>query len=139
MNGTPIREWRASSPYIWLAVSTDEADYEAIVRGSDIEPGGSFNVILDYPNGDFILDTTDQTELGVYELLVARIDDEGEYFFGNDEIELEADDTLYVNFFEWEGDGSPMYLDFDFGSDGSIDDTLALEDEAGLAEDFYDE
>jgi hypothetical protein len=129
----------ADSPYIWLAVSTDEADYEAIVRGSDIEPGGSFNVILDYPNGDFILDTTDQTELGVYELLVARIDDEGEYFFGNDEIELEADDTLYVNFFEWEGDGSPMYLDFDFGSDGSIDDTLALEDEAGLAEDFYDE
>ena len=96
-------------------------------------------MILDYPNGDFILDTTDQTELGVYELLVARIDDEGEYFFGNDEIELEADDTLYVNFFEWEGDGSPMYLDFDFGSDGSIDDTLALEDEAGLAEDFYDE
>ena len=129
----------ADSPYIWLAVSTDEADYEAIVRGSDIEPGGSFNVILDYPNGDFILDTTDQTELGVYELLVARIDDEGEYFFGNDEIELEADDTLYVNFFEWEGDGSPMYLDFDFGSNGSIDDTLALEDEAGLAEDFYDE
>jgi hypothetical protein len=108
----------ADSPYIWLAVSTDDADY---------------------PNGDFILDTTDQTELGIYELLVARIDDEGEYFFGNDEIELEADDTLYVNFFEWEGDGSPMYLDFDFGSDGSIDDTLALEDEAGLAEDFYDE
>ena len=129
----------ADSPYIWLAVSTDDADYEVIVRGSDIEPGGSFNVILDYPNGDFILDTTDQTELGVYELLVARIDDEGEYFFGNDEIELEADDTLYVNFFEWEGDGSPMYLDFDFGSNGSIDDTLALEDEAGLAEDFYDE
>ncbi len=129
----------ADSPYIWLAVSTDDADYEAIVRGTDIEPGGSFNVILDYPNGDFILDTTDQTELGVYELLVARIDDEGGYFFGNDEIELEADDTLYVNFFEWEGDGSPMYLDFDFGSDGSIDDTLALEDEAGLAEDFYGE
>jgi hypothetical protein len=52
---------------------------------------------------------------------------------------LQPDDTLYVNFFEWEGDGSPMYLDFDFDSDGSIDDTLVLEDEAGLAEDFFEE
>ena len=129
----------ADSPEIWFGLSTDDADYEFIVRGSDIEPGGSFNVILDYPNGDFILDTTEQTEFGIYELLVARIDDEGEYVFGNDEIELQPDDTLYVNFFEWEGDGSPMYLDFDFDSDGSIDDTLVLEDEAGLAEDFFEE
>jgi hypothetical protein len=129
----------ADSPEIWFGLSTDDADYEFIVRGSDIEPGGSFNVILDYPNGDFILDTTEQTEFGIYELLVARIDDEGEYVFGNEDIELQPDDTLYVNFFEWEGDGSPMYLDFDFGSDGSIDETLALEDEAGLAEDFFEE
>jgi hypothetical protein len=129
----------ADSPEIWFGLVTDDADYEFIVRGSDIEPGGSFNVILDFPNGDFILATSDQTEFGVYELLVARIDDEGEYVFANDAIELQPEDTVYVNFFEWEGEGSPMYLDFDFDSDGSIDDTLVLEDEAGLAADFFEE
>lgn len=129
----------SDSPNLWFGLSTDDADYEFIARGSDIEPGGSFNVILDFPNGDFILNTSDQTEFGIYELLIARIDDQGEYIFANDEIELQPDDTMYVNFFEWEGEGSPMYLDFDYGSDGTFDDTLVLEDEAGLYTDFIEE
>ena len=44
---------------------------------------------------------------------------------------------MYVNFFEWEGDGSLMYLDVDDGNDGVIDTTEALEDEGGLYEDLY--
>jgi hypothetical protein len=129
----------SDSPDIWFGVSTDEADYEFIVRGSDIEPGGSFNVILDFPNGDFIINTSDQTEFGLYELWIARVDDQGEYVFVNDETELLPDDTMYVNFFEWEGDDSPMYLDFDFGSDGTIDDTLVLENLGGLYTDMIEQ
>ncbi|MGK0226494.1 MAG: hypothetical protein ACI8XD_001310, partial [Thermoproteota archaeon] len=34
--------------------------------------------------------------------------------------------------------GSVMYLDFDFESDGTIDETLELEDEADFYDDFYD-
>ena len=128
----------SDSPNIWFGLSTDEADYEFIARASDIEPGGSFNVILDFPNGDFILNTSDQTEFGLYELLIARIDDQGEYVFANDEIELQPDDTMYVNFFEWEGDDSPMYLDFDFGTDGTVDDTIVLENDGGVYADMIE-
>jgi hypothetical protein len=46
---------------------------------------------------------------------------------------------MFVNFFEWEGDGSPMFLDFDFETNGTIDATLVLEDGGGEYVDFYDE
>lgn len=129
----------SDSPELWFGIATDEADYEFIVRGSDIEPGGSFNLALDYPNGDFILNTSGQTEFGLYDLLVARIDDTGEYIFSTEDIELLPDDTMYVNFFEWEGEGSPMFLDFDYGTDGTLDDTQVLEDEAGEYAEFFEE
>jgi hypothetical protein len=129
----------ADSPSMWFGLSTDEADYEFIVRGSDIEPGGSFSVILDFPNGDFIINTSDQNEYGIYELWIARVDDQGEYVFANDEIELQPDDTMYVNFFEWEGDDSPMYLDFDFGTDGTVDDTLILENSGAVYADMIEQ
>jgi len=127
----------ADSPDIWFGLETDEADYEFVVRGTDIEPGGAFNVALDFPNGDFILNTSGQEEYGLYQLLVLRIDDEGEHVFGHDEIELLPDDTMYVNFFEWEGEDSPLYLDFDYESDGSLDETIELADEEDFYEDFY--
>lgn len=127
----------SDSPDIWFGLETDEADYEFVVRGTDIEPGGAFNVALDFPNGDFILNTSGQQEYGIYELLVLRIDDEGEHIFGHDEIELLPDDTMYLNFFEWEGEGSLMYLDFDFESDGTLDETIELEDEEDFYESFY--
>lgn len=128
----------SDSPDIWFGIVTDEADYEFVTRAASIEPGGAFNVALDFENGDFILNTFDQEEYGIYEFLVLRIDDEGEHIFGHDEIELLPDDTMYVNFLEWEGEGSVMYLDFDFESDGTIDETLELEDEADFYDDFYD-
>ncbi|MBN1991380.1 MAG: hypothetical protein JW953_01660 [Anaerolineae bacterium] len=129
----------SESPDIWIGLETDEADYEFVVRGADIEPGGEFHVALDFPVGDFILNTTGNQEYGTYELLVLRIDDEGEYVFGHDDITMEPDDTMYVNFLEWAGEDSVMYLDFDYGSDGSIDETIELEDEEDFYEDFYED
>ncbi len=127
----------SDSPDIVFGIETDAADYEFIVRGTDLEPGGAFNVELDYPNGDFILNTTGQEEYGVYQLLVLRIDDDGEHVFGHNEIVLEPNDTMYVNFLDWEGEGSSLYLDFDYESDGSLDDSLELEDRDDFYDDFY--
>lgn len=127
----------SDSPDIIFGIETDDADYEFVVRGTDLEAGGAFNVELDYPNGDFILNTTGQEEYGVYQLLVLRIDDDGEHVFGHDEIILEPNDTMYANFLEWEGEGSSLYLDFDFESDGTLDDYIELEDEDDFYDDFY--
>ncbi len=129
----------SDSPDIIFGIETDEADYEFILRGIDLEPGGAFNVELDYPNGDFILNTTGQEEYGVYQLLVLRIDDEGEHVFGHNEIVLEPNDTMYVNFLDWEGEGSSMYLDFDYESDGTLDDYIELEDREDFYDDFYED
>jgi hypothetical protein len=127
----------SDSPDIVFGIETDDADYEFVVRGVDLEPGGAFNVDLDYPNGDFILNTTGQEEYGIYQLLILRIDDEGEYVFGHDEIYLEPNDTMYANFLDWEGEGSSLYLDFDFESDGTLDDYIELEDKDDFYDDFY--
>jgi len=127
----------SDSPDIIMGIETDEADYEFVVRGTDLEPGGAFNVALDYPAGDFILNTSGQEEYGIYQLLVLRIDDDGEYIFGHDEIELLPNDTMYANFLDWEGEGSSLYLDFDFESDGTLDDYIELEDKDDFYDDFY--
>ena len=128
----------SDSPDIWFGLVTDEADYEFVTRAASIEPGGAFNVALDFENGDFILNTFDQQEYGIYEFLLLRIDDEGEQVFGHNDIELLPDDTMYVNFLEWDGEGSSLYIDYDYESDGSIDDSVELEDEADFYDDFYD-
>ncbi len=127
----------SDSPDIVFGIETEDADYEFVVRGTDLEAGGAFNVELDYPNGDFILNTTGQEEYGVYQLLILRIDDEGEHVFGHDEIVLEPNDTMYVNFLDWEGEGSSLYLDFDYESDGTLDDYIELEDQEDFYDDFY--
>lgn len=127
----------SDSPDIVFGIETDDADYEFIVRGTDLEPGGAFNVELDYPNGDFILNTTGQEEYGIYQLLILRIDDEGEHVFGHNEIELLPNDTMYANFLDWEGEGSSLYLDFDYESDGTLDDYIELEDRDDFYDDFY--
>ena len=127
----------SDSPDIVFGIETEDADYEFVVRGTDLEPGGAFNVELDYPNGDFILNTTGQEEYGVYQLLILRIDDEGEHVFGHNEIVLEPNDTMYANFLDWEGEGSTLYLDFDYESDGTLDDYIELEDRDDFYDDFY--
>jgi hypothetical protein len=124
------------SPDIWFGISTDEADYEFVVRGTDID-GGTFHVGLDFPNGDFILNTTGNEEVSLYDMLILRIDDNGEYVFGHQDIELDPEATVYANFLEWEGDGSSMYLDFDDDSDGTIDESVEMTDDEGFYEDFY--
>lgn len=125
------------SPDILFGIETDGADYEFIVRGTDIESGGSFNVTLDFPNENFIVDTLDEQEFGFYDLLILRIDDEGEHVFGSQDIRMEPHETMYVNFLHWEGEGDKMRLDFDINSDGKIDHEMVLEDESHFYEDFY--
>ena len=121
------------SPDIDVGLETDDADYEFIVRGAEIEPGGSVNVDLDYGSGDFILHTFGNEELGSYQLMVLRTDDNGTQIFANDEIVMKPNETMYVNFLDWGGENLSMSLDFDLNDDGIIDKTIQARD----ASDFY--
>jgi hypothetical protein len=117
------------APDMIFGVETPEADYEFIVAALDIEAGAEFTVDLDLENGDLSINTDNTTEDGTYEIVMYRIDDESEQWFNNNDIYMEPGDTAYLNFLEWEGPGSSMFIDIDYGSDGEIDETIELPDE----------
>jgi hypothetical protein len=112
-----------------FGVVTPEADYEFIVAALDIEVGTEFTVKLDLEQGDLSINTNSAIDYGTYEIVMDRIDDDGEQWFSNDDIYLEPGDTAYLNFLEWDGPGSSMYIDIDYGSDNTLDETIELPDE----------
>ena len=119
------------APDMIFGVETPAADYEFIVAALDIESGAEFVVELDTEKGVLSINTDNTTEYGTYEIVMYRVDDEGESWFDNNDIYMEPGDTAYLKFLEWEGPGSSMFIDIDYGSDGSIDETIELVDEYG--------
>ncbi len=117
------------APDMIFGVETPAADYEFIVAALDIESGAEFVIELDMDAGYLSVNTDNTTEYGVYEIVMYRIDDEGESWFSNDDIYMEPGDTSYFLFSEWEGPGSSLFIDIDYGSDGSIDESIELADE----------
>lgn len=117
------------APDMIFGVETPAADYEFIVAALDIESGAEFIVELDTGEGYLSVNTDNTTEYGVYEIVMYRIDDEGESWFQNDDIYMEPGDTSYFLYSEWEGPGSSLFIDIDYGSDGSIDESIELVDE----------
>ncbi len=117
------------APDMIFGVETPAADYEFIVAALDIESGAEFVIELDLANGMLSLNTDNTTEYGTYEIVMDRIDEEGESWFQNNDIYMEPGDTAYLLFEEWQGPGTSMFIDIDYGSDGSIDETIELLDE----------
>jgi len=125
------------SPDIIIGTDSKEADYEFVVRGVQVESGGRISAELDMNRGKFILDTTGNIESGKFGLLMHRLDDKGEQFFGNDDIILKPNDSLYLDFLAWKGEGTSIPLSIDHGSKGTIDETLELKDESDFYKDYY--
>jgi hypothetical protein len=117
------------APDMIFGIERPEADYEFIVAALDIESGAEFLINLDVENGLLSLNTDNTTEYGVYEIVMYRIDEDGEVIFQNNDIYLEPGDTTYLKYLEWAGPGTSLFIDLDYGSDGSIDETIELGDE----------
>ena len=117
------------APDMIFGIETSAADYEFIVAALDIEAGAEFLVELDTEKGQLSINTDNTTEYGIYEIVMDRIDENGESWFNNNDIYLEPGDTAYLLYAEWEGSGNSIFIDIDYGSDGSIDETVELPDE----------
>ena len=74
------------------------------------------------------MSSTGNKEDGVYALAVDRIDDAGEQVFGHDDISLGSNDTVYLDFLKWQGNGDSISLEVDRGSVGQIAETIELTD-----------
>jgi hypothetical protein len=116
------------TPFLLVAVETDAADYQFGVYGEKLAPGEALNLALDTKEGTLSIDSIDNTEAGSYSLLVARYDDKGEQVFGATGVALDPNDVLYVDYLKWPGNGEPMALDLDKGGDGTVDETLQVDD-----------
>lgn len=116
------------TPFLLVAVETDGADYQFGVYGEAMAPGEALNLSLDTREGWLSVDTIDNSESGSYSLLVSRYDEQGEQVFGAEGISLDPDDVLYVDYLLWPGNGEAMSLDLDIGGDGTVDETLQVDD-----------
>ncbi len=116
------------TPFMLVAVETDAADYQFGVYGEKMAPGEALNLSLDTKKGTLSIDTIDNTEAGSYSLEVARYDDKGEQVFGATGVALDPNDVLYIDYLLWPGNGKPMSMDLDKGGDGTVDETLQVDD-----------
>jgi hypothetical protein len=116
------------TPFLLVAIETAASDYQFGVYGEEMAPGEALNLSLNTKEGWLSIDAIDNAKPGSYSLVVAKYDDQGEQVFGADGIELAPDDMVYVDYLKWPGNGKPMALDVDKGSDGSVDQTLEVDD-----------
>ncbi len=116
------------SPDVSVGVETSEADYEFRLKAAETEFGVEFDILLDTEEGDFIFNTTENSGETRYEIVMARIDENGEQIFYHDDILMKPDDVAYFNHLEWTGNGA-VSLDIDHGNDSNIDETIELADE----------
>jgi hypothetical protein len=116
------------TPVMLVGMETDAADYLFAVQGYELAAGEAVNLSLDTREGWLSIDSIDNTESGSYDLLVAKYDEAGEQVFGAEEITLDPDDVVYVDYLKWPGNGQAMELDLDHGGDGSVDEVLEVSD-----------
>ena len=121
-------------PVYWVLMSSKSAlAYDQTFQAIKHDLNGAFKpwvIGIDFEIGDFIVDTGPNTDPVTFDVYVLRIDDEGEYVFGSDDLTLEPDTRLFLNYQEWIADGTVMYGDFDYNNDGEIDESVELPDEA---------
>ena len=100
-----------------------------MVKGADIEPGGTMNINLDKAKGALKIFGTGQKATSTYAFIMGRIDDKGETYFGHDDIQLEPKDSAIFDYTKWTSNGATMPMGIDRNSDGLIDETIQLSDE----------
>jgi hypothetical protein len=116
------------TPVMLVGIETDAADYLFAVQGYELAAGEAVNLSLDTREGWLSIDSIDNAESGSYDLFVAKYDDQGEQVFGAEEVVLDPDDVVYVDYLKWPGNSQPMALDVDRGGDGSVDEVLEVSD-----------
>lgn len=117
------------TPEIYLGVETETADYAFLVQATEMTgEEDTLNVALDMETQVLALTTSGNTEPGVFDFYVLKIDDEGEAAFGTANYSMQPNASLYLLYSEWPGLGSPMQAWLDVNDDGQPDETFDLPD-----------
>jgi hypothetical protein len=124
------------TPEVLVGLETTGADFAFLARAAELQGAGdTFDLTLDPTAGTFNIDTTNNTEQGIYDYLVLRLDDTGEYVFGDLDYPLDPGGVMYLKYADWQIDSTTMEADIDTDDDGVTDITIQLTDETDT---FYE-
>jgi hypothetical protein len=101
------------------------------VTGADIGPGQIVRLIDNSSNQQFSFNNA-QAGSGAYDLKISQVNASGEHIFVHKGISILASDTQYANYGTWDGGLGAMALLIDHGSDGTIDETVLLNNQVSL-------
>ncbi|MBU1750131.1 MAG: PKD domain-containing protein [Chloroflexi bacterium] len=111
-----------------LALDDTSASHQLQIEGADIEAGKVVTLTVDERQSQLVFDCKQASD-GQYDLKVKRVSEAGEERFFHSSVVISATDTHYSNYGSWR-DRDPMALHIDHGSNGSIDETILLENQA---------
>lgn len=107
-----------------VALENTNEGYQFEIQGADIGAGEQVEMAIDTNQGRLAFSNKDANS-GAYNLLIDLTDTVGLQTFVHNNLSISTGDTHYVDYASWDGVGS-INLDIDYGSDGSIDQTLIL-------------
>ena len=118
----------AATPGVFIGVETETADYLFMVAAGGDPLGQGVHMWLDPDENELWLTIGGGDGSAEFILEITRFDETGETEFHGEGATVGDTDTLIILYGDWAGDGSPMTIEIDEGSDGSIDDTIQLDD-----------
>lgn len=114
-----------------IAVDTVGVSNQFQVKDADIGAKQSVTIKTDSATGKFAF-SNKEAGGGTYDIGITRITSNGAKDFAHNGITIAATDTQYFNYGTWDST-TPMKLEIDHGSDGTIDETLNLSNQACTA------
>ncbi|MEM9191364.1 MAG: hypothetical protein AAGF12_19490 [Myxococcota bacterium] len=118
-----------------IATETDTADWLIVVRTRGDAGGQRIDAGVDFSDGGgltFRFGGQDaESELDLY---ISRIDDRGEFEFGNDGLSVPNNVDLFLRFADFDQDGEALDLQIDADGDGTFEQMQSLSDEGGFTD-----
>jgi len=129
-DGTQLTYQPNSAKEITMTLALDDTSKseQLQVKGADIGAGEVVTLTVDVGNGQLVFNNA-QASGGEYDLDIECISAAGDQRFFHAGVVISTTDTHYADYGAWDGSG-PMTLHVDHGSDGTIDETWMLENQA---------
>ena len=110
-----------------MALDMIDASYEFMINDIIVDASQSLYLSVQDSQGRLALSspTSASSNFGIE---ITQVNDKGNHLFGNDDINIEANDTEYIYYGSWNGTGD-MRIEIDHESNGSIDETIFLSNE----------
>ncbi len=121
------------TPIVELGIENDDGSAYAFQAQATELTGeeDTLNVGIDLDSGQFILNSSDNTNPGTYTIDILRLTPEEILAFGTQDLVLDPEATIYLNYLTWPAGDAPMTADVDANSDGTIDETIELPNTSG--------